>query len=308
MGLQRQGSGHGEGEGLDCRFGRTCQVPAAAGAELRGCPPGHPGGGRRHHGPSGGLGAGRRGAPGVPRRAEPVGGRPHGPVRQDLPHPRLLGLYPHAEDVGGRPAREHHPPDLLGTGRGEWLGGQVQGEDPQESPLRGREGLHGLRHLCGEMPPEDRGRGLRSRTRLPQGDLLPLPSGRPANSRHRRGELHLLPARQVQGLLEGLPDQRDRLRATGRDRRGRSGQHHSGHGLEALRHEESPPVRLRSSGERLHEHGIRASVQCSRPHRRQDRDARRQDRAQVGGDHPLRGQPRREPQRPLLRRVLHGGA
>lgn len=39
--------------------------------------------------------------------------RPHGPVRQDLPHLGLLGLHPHTEDVGGRPARERDPLHLL---------------------------------------------------------------------------------------------------------------------------------------------------------------------------------------------------
>ena len=45
---------------------------------------------------------------GLPGRARTVDRRPHGPVRQDLPHAGLLGLHPHAQDVRGRPARERH--------------------------------------------------------------------------------------------------------------------------------------------------------------------------------------------------------
>ena len=48
---------------------------------------------------------------------EPQHRRPHGPVRQDLSHPGLLGLHPHAQDVRGRPARERHPADLLARWR-----------------------------------------------------------------------------------------------------------------------------------------------------------------------------------------------
>ncbi len=36
--------------------------------------------------------------------------------------------------------------------RGRRLRGQLQGEDPQEGPLRGRRALHRLRHLHGEVP------------------------------------------------------------------------------------------------------------------------------------------------------------
>ena len=50
------------------------------------------------------------------------------------------------------------------------------------------------------------------------------------------------------------------------------------------------------------EPGVRAAVQRGRPDQRQDRASRRQDRAQVGGHHPLRGQPRRQAQRVLLGR------
>ena len=76
------------------------------------------------------------GYPRLSGRTRAVDRRPHGPVRQDLPHAGLLGLHPHAEDVGSRPARERHHADLLRVGGGQRLGGQFQGEDSQEGPLR----------------------------------------------------------------------------------------------------------------------------------------------------------------------------
>ena len=52
-----------------------------------------------------------------PRRALGHHRRPHGDVRQDLPHPRLRRLHPHAEDGRGRAARDDRPHDLR-RGRG----------------------------------------------------------------------------------------------------------------------------------------------------------------------------------------------
>ena len=48
-------------------------------------------------------------------------------------------------------------------------------------------------------------------------------------------------------------------------------------GLEAVRLHEDSAVRLRATGQRLHEPGVRAAVQRGRPDQRQDRVARRQD-------------------------------
>ncbi len=84
------------------------QASAAAGADVREGQPGHAGRRRRHRRPAGHAGTGRRRLPRLPGRARAVDRRPHGPVRQDLPHAGLLGLHPHAEDVGSRPARERH--------------------------------------------------------------------------------------------------------------------------------------------------------------------------------------------------------
>ena len=58
-------------------------------------------------------------------------------------------------------------------------------------------------------------------------------------------------------------------------------QPHHGHRLRRLRCEADVSVRLRSAGQRVHQSRIRANVQCLRPNRRQDRVARRQDRARI---------------------------
>ena len=52
---------------------------------------------------------------------------------------------------------------LLRIGRGERLGGQLQGEDSQEGPLRRRRQVHRLRHLRGKMPAQGDRRRVRGR-------------------------------------------------------------------------------------------------------------------------------------------------
>ncbi len=124
VGVHRQGGRHGQGQGDGLRRRRARQAAAAAGTDVRQGQPGHAGGRRRHRRPAGHARTGRRRLPRLSRRAEPQHRRPHGPVRQDLPHAGLLGLHPHAQDVRGRPARERHPADLLRVGGGERVGGQ----------------------------------------------------------------------------------------------------------------------------------------------------------------------------------------
>ena len=152
LGQQRQGRRHREGQGPDLGRRRAGQASAAARADAGRGQPGHAGRRRRHRRPPGHARTGRRRIPRLSGRARAVDRRPHGPVRQDLPHAGLLGLHPHAEDVRGRPAREHHAADLLRVGGGQRLGGQLQGQDPQEGPLRRRRQMHRLRHLHRKVP------------------------------------------------------------------------------------------------------------------------------------------------------------
>ena len=66
--------------------------------------------------------------------------------------------------------------------------------------------------ICVEKcPQQGRRRRFRGRHGQSQSDLYALPPGRAADSGHRHGRLHLVQPRQVQGLREGLPHQRDRL-------------------------------------------------------------------------------------------------
>ena len=67
-------------------------------------------------------------------------------------------LTPKMSEVG--PARQGHDAHLLRSGRGERIGGQLQGQDPQEGPHGQRPRLHRLRYLRGEMPAESGRRRL----------------------------------------------------------------------------------------------------------------------------------------------------
>ena len=69
---------------------------------------GHAGCRRRHRRLAGRPGTGRRRQPRVLGRARAVDRRPHGPVRQDVPHVGLLGLHPHAQNVRGQQPSQHH--------------------------------------------------------------------------------------------------------------------------------------------------------------------------------------------------------
>ena len=68
---------------------------------------------RRHRRHRGGPDPGGRRQGGDPRRARAVDRRPHGDVRQDLPHPRLRRLHPHAQDDRRQAASQHQAADLL---------------------------------------------------------------------------------------------------------------------------------------------------------------------------------------------------
>ena len=88
---------------------------------------------------------------GLPGREGAEHRRPHGHVRQDLPDARLRRLHPDAQDGGGRQAPEHHADDLLRGRGGRRLRRQLQGQGPQEGPLRRHRQVHRLRRLHGRM-------------------------------------------------------------------------------------------------------------------------------------------------------------
>ena len=95
---------------------------------------------------------------------------------------------------------------------------------------------------------------------------------------------------------------RHRPHHAGQRGRDRGRQHHHGHRLEAVRLQADSAVRLRAAAQRLHKPRIRAALQRRRADQRQDRPARRQYRAEIGGYHPLRRQPRRQDTIPIARR------
>ncbi len=112
---------------------------------------------------------------------------------------------------------------------------------------------------------------------------------------------------QVPGLREALPDRRHQLRPGRRDDRAERRQHHHRHRLEAVR----LPARFRSTataGWRTSSRAWSSSGCATRPARPTARSccATARPNPKVGGHHPLRRQPRREPQPALLGRLLHG--
>ena len=166
--------------------------------------PGHAGRGRRHRRHQRHSGDRRRRLQGLPRREGAVDRRPHGPVRQDLPHPGLRGLHPDPQDGRRRHAPQRRAADLERGREGRGLRRQLHRHRPQEGPLRQRGPLQRLRRLPGEVPQEGPRRGLRGGAGLPQGDLHAVRPGRSADAGDRPPQLHLLREGHLQGLREVL--------------------------------------------------------------------------------------------------------
>ncbi len=93
VGAQGSGGGHGQGQVAGVGGRGTGQVPGTARADVRRRQPDHPGRRRRHRGPAGHAGTGRRRPQGGAGGTTAVDRRPHGAVRQDVSHARLLGLH-----------------------------------------------------------------------------------------------------------------------------------------------------------------------------------------------------------------------
>ncbi len=118
VGHRRPGRGHREGQAHRAGGHQPGRLPGAARAHHRAHELGRAGGRRRHRRHRGRPqdGAGR--APRHRGRARAVHRRPHGAVRQDVPHPGLLGLHPHAQDERPGQAPQHRPACLLRGRRG----------------------------------------------------------------------------------------------------------------------------------------------------------------------------------------------
>ncbi len=275
-------------------------------------PSGRAGGRRRHRGHPRGHDPGQRRQEGLPGRARALHRRPHGEVRQDLPHAGLRGLHSHAEDVRGRLAPEHHALDLLRGDQGGRLRRQLhrdrqaQAALHQRRPLHRLPGVHRQLRLQGAEVPRRVQRGPRQA----QAGLHPLPAGHAAGGADRPGGLPELQARrahrQVQeDLRRGLRrEEGHRLHAEGRDQGDQGRHHHRGHRLQDLRRQAHPAVRLRHLPERLYRAGGRAPGQRLRPDRRRGDPARR-PAAEGHRHHPLRRLARQEDQPLVLARLLH---
>ncbi len=136
---------HREGQGADLGRRAPRDPQRAAGADRGGHQPERAGGRRRHRRHPGGAGDRRQRQPRLPGRARAVHRRAHGAVRQDLPHPGLLRLHPHAQDVHRRQPQEHHPADLQRGREGRWLHRQLHRQDPPEGAQGEDRAVHRLR-------------------------------------------------------------------------------------------------------------------------------------------------------------------
>ena len=129
---------------------------------------------------------------------------------------------------------------------------------------------------------------------LPQGDLHALPPGRAADPGHRHRQLHLLraaaSARSARSSAPPRPSTSSSRTRSSSSRWATSSWPPAGSCSTASGCRSTATAGWPTS---YTQHGVRAAVQRGRPDQRQDRAPRRQDRAQVGGHHPLRGQPRR---------------
>ena len=145
-------------------------------------PPRRAGGRRRHRRHPRGADARQRRQEGLPGRARALHRRPHGEVRQDLPHAGLRGLHPDAQDVRGRRAREHHPLELLRSHQGGRLRRQLhrdrqaQAALRQRGPLRRLPGVH-RRNCVYKEPkfPDEFNEGLGKRKPI----YIPFPQATP---------------------------------------------------------------------------------------------------------------------------------
>ncbi len=242
LGARGQRRGHREGQEAGRGGGgqgAAC-LEAARGERGRRDPvlPGHRRRDRRHPGRAGHR---RRGLQGLPGREDAVRGRAHGPARQDLPHPRLLGLHPDPQDGGRGQPPQHRAHDLL-PGRGDRrLRRQLQGQDPQEGALRRLRQVHRLRRLRRELPhggayPQrvrrgDRERAAPSTCRSRRRSRPSTPSTRSAACSSPRASA----ARKAPKCAEACQAKAHRLRAAGRDRGDRDRHDHRGHRLRRLR-------------------------------------------------------------------------
>ena len=259
LGAHGSRRGDRQGQRPHPRGGAPGPVPQAAGAVAGPGQPGGHGGGRRHRRHPRRADHGQRRQARLPRGAGAVHRRAHGPVRQDLPHPRLRRLHPHPEDDGGALQSQHHPVDH-GRGRqGRWLRGQLHGDGPPQAPLhrRGRlrrlPGVHrGLRLQGGQDP-----RRVQPRPEHAQAGLHPLPAGGAASwwSSTRRPASSSSPARCKKTCVEACADRNAiDFTQTETDRDGRRGRSRS-----------SPPASRPStpSGSPYYGYGVYPNVYTS---------------------------------------------
>ena len=214
-------------------------------------------------------------------------------------------LTPKMSEVG--PARESHHVHLFRAGRGERLGGQFQGEDPQEVPHVVDDKCTGC-GICVEKCPQkvvddvfEVGMGKRKAI------YTPFPQAVPRMPVIDTANCTWFTSGKCQVCAKVCPTEAIDYKQQDEIIELEVGNIIMATGWKLFDCKRVPQYGYGRLPNVYTEHGIRAALQRRRPDQRQDRAARRHDRAQVGGHHPLRGQPRRPPRPLLLGRLLHGG-
>ncbi len=191
------------------------------------------------------------GVQGLSRRIEAEHRRRHGPAGQDLPDGRLRHLHTRPEDGRAVEASEHHAPLILRGRRGQGLHRKLRGEGQAQGQIRPRGQVRRLRRVRRGLPRQGRQR-VRPGVRPEEGDLCPVPAGRPAEVHHRQGELPALQDRQVPALRQGVLEQGHRPRDEGRGPHPEGRDDHRRHRLRDLRAQEERRLQVLGVRERHH--------------------------------------------------------
>ena len=220
-------------------------------------------------------------------------------------------LTPKMSEVGVAP--EHHALELLRGHQGGRLRRQLHGHGQAQAALRQRGPLHRLPGVHRQL----RLQGAQVRGRVQRGPgqaqagLHPLPAGHAPGGADRPGGLPQLQARRAR------PDKCKKtcVEACGENKAIDFKQKEEikeikvgtiivATGLQDLRRQARPALRLRHLPERLYRAGSRAPGQRLRPDRRRGHPARR-PASQGHRHHPLRRLARQEDQPLVLARLLH---
>ena len=219
--------------------------------------------------------------PRLPRQAQAFDRRPHGPVRQDLPHAGLLGMHPRQKmsEVGQHDKVTMHTYSELEEVSGSVGNFKVKIRKKARmvnAPTLPPAAASAWKNALGKFVDNVFEVGMATRKAI----YTPFPQAVPRipviDTANCTVALPAASARSSRRSVLRKPSTTRRRTRSSRSRWATSS---------------SPPAGRRSTasgcrstalgGQRLHQHGVRAALQCGRADERQDRAPRRQDRAKI---------------------------